>query len=105
MRAHSWLVLLTLAGTNALAQQPDIATGRRIAEQDCASCHAILRGETKSPVAQAPSFDAVAAMPSTNELALRVFLRTSHSGMPNVMLKPEEIDPLIAYIVSLKPPR
>jgi mono/diheme cytochrome c family protein len=105
MRARCLLVTLSLVATSAMAQQPDTATGKRIAEQDCASCHAIQRGESKSPVERAPSFDAIAALPSTNELALRVFLRTSHADMPNIMLKPDEIDPLIAYIVSLKPPR
>ena len=105
MRAHSVVVLLSLVASSALAQQPDLATGKRIAEQDCAFCHSIQATVPKSPVAQAPTFEAIAALPSTNELSLRVFLRTSHAGMPNIMLKPEEIDPLIAYIVSLKPPR
>jgi len=105
MRCHLVLVLLTLLASPALAQQPNVATGKRVAEQDCASCHAIERDAQKSPVAHAPTFAAIAALPSTNELSLRVFLRTSHAGMPNVMLRDDEIDPLLAYIVSLKPPR
>jgi mono/diheme cytochrome c family protein len=105
MRGHFILAVLSLVASTAMAQQPDPATGKRIAEQDCASCHAVHRGDDKSPVDRAPSFDAIAALPSTNELSLRVFLRTSHAGMPNIMLRPEEIDPLIAYVVSLKPPR
>jgi mono/diheme cytochrome c family protein len=104
MRCQFVLVSLTLLAFPALAQQPDVATGKRVAEQDCASCHAIERG-AKSPVAHAPTFEAIASLPSTNELSLRVFLRTSHAGMPNVMLRDDEIDPLLAYIVSLKPPR
>jgi mono/diheme cytochrome c family protein len=104
MRCTSLILFFCLA-TSALAQQPDTATGKRIAEQDCASCHAIAGGGAKSPVPNAPTFEAIAALPSTNELSLRVFLRTSHAGMPNIMLKPDEIDPLIAYIVSLKPAR
>ena len=106
MRCQSLLVLLSLAfATSALAQQHDLATGKRVAEQDCASCHAIEPRVQKSPVANAPTFEAIAALPSTNELSLRVFLRSSHAGMPNIMLRDDEIDPLIAYIISLKPSR
>jgi len=41
-------------------------------------------------------------MPSTNELAIKVFLRTSHPTMPNFILSPEEIDSVAAYILSLR---
>ena len=41
-------------------------------------------------------------MPSTTELALKVFLRTSHPSMPNIVLTPEQTDNLVTYILSLK---
>jgi len=44
----------------------------------------------------------VATMPSTTELSLKVFLRSSHRNMPNIMLEPAEIDETAAYILSLK---
>jgi mono/diheme cytochrome c family protein len=105
MRCHIIAFMLTFVPLTVLAQQPDPATGKRVAEQDCGSCHAVQRGQSKSPVAHAPTFDAIAALPSTNELSLRVFLRTSHAGMPNIIVREDEIDPLIAYIVTLKPAR
>jgi hypothetical protein len=40
-------------------------------------------------------------MPSTNELAIKVFLRSSHPTMPNIILSPEEIDSVATYIVGL----
>jgi len=40
-------------------------------------------------------------MPSTTELTIKVFLRTSHAGMPNIMLSKEEADSLAAYILGL----
>jgi hypothetical protein len=55
-------------------------------------------------MASAPPFQLVARQPSTTELALRVFLRTSHAGMPNILLSEAEIDDIVAYIVSLGPP-
>lgn len=41
-------------------------------------------------------------MPSTTELSLKVFLRSSHKNMPNFILSPEEIDSVTAYILGLK---
>ena len=34
--------------------------------------------------------------------ALRVFLTTSHPKMPNLILAPEQMDNVIAYILSLR---
>jgi len=88
----------------AMAQQRDPAPGRRIAERDCTLCHEVRPGETgPGAMASAPPFQLVARQPSTTELALRVFLRTSHADMPNILLSEAEIDDLVAYIVSLAP--
>jgi hypothetical protein len=35
-------------------------------------------------------------------MALRVALQTSHAMMPNIMLEPDELRDVIAYIVSLQ---
>jgi len=35
-------------------------------------------------------------------MALRVFLTTSHPKMPNLILAPEQITDVIAYILSLR---
>ena len=86
----------------AWAQQLEPLPGRRIAERDCTPCHAVKPGDVgPSPVEAAPPFQLVARMPSSTELALRVFLRTSHAGMPNLQFTEQEIDDLVAYMVSL----
>ena len=41
-------------------------------------------------------------MPSTTELALKVFLQSSHPTMPNVVLTAEQRGDLVNYILSLK---
>ncbi len=94
-------LMLSVAALPAFAQQHDTATGRRIAEQDCARCHGIS-GDQQSPVERAAPFARIANMASTNELSLRVFLRTSHAGMPNLIFKDDELESLIAYILSQK---
>lgn len=40
-------------------------------------------------------------MPSTTELSIKVFLRSTHPTMPNIILSPKETNSVAAYIVSL----
>jgi mono/diheme cytochrome c family protein len=80
----------------------DQARGRILAEQQCSHCHAVKRDEVSSDP-EAPSFAEVAAEPSITEYMLRVFLKTSHPTMPNLIIKPEDVDDLVSYIMSLKP--
>ncbi len=99
------LLIAMVYAPGAWAQKLESSPGRRIAERDCVSCHAVKPGEVgPSPVQAAPPFQLVARMPSTTELALRVFLRTSHADMPNLQFTEQETDDLVAYIVSLSPP-
>jgi mono/diheme cytochrome c family protein len=41
-------------------------------------------------------------MPSTTVMSLRVFLRTPHSGMPDIAMSREQTDDIIAYILGLR---
>jgi len=78
------------------------AVGRRLAETTCSACHQIgAAASSQSPKSGVPSFMDISRMPSTNELAIKVFLRSLHPTMPNIILSREEIDSVAAYIVSL----
>ena len=55
-------------------------------------------------VTDAPPFQAVADDPAVTETALRAFLRTPHTRMPDIRPTPQQTDDLIAYILSLKGP-
>ncbi len=86
----------------ASAQSVDPSVGRHLAETVCSACHqSSAASPPQSPKSAAPSLVDISRMPSTNELAIMVFLRSSHPTMPNIILSPEEIDSLAAYIVSL----
>jgi mono/diheme cytochrome c family protein len=86
----------------AFAQSADPSLGRHLAETTCVACHQVgPEASPKNPKANAPSFVGISRMPSTNELAIKVFLRTSHPTMPNIILSPEETDSVAAYIVGL----
>ncbi len=76
--------------------------GLQIAKQLCAECHAVEDNDSNSPLADAPTFPLIAAVPGMTPLALTAFLNTSHRAMPNILLSPEEQANLVAYILSLK---
>jgi hypothetical protein len=57
----------------------------------------------RSPRAGAPTFEAIAAVPGMTTAALTVALRTPHRTMPNIVLETQELDDVVAYVLSLKP--
>ena len=94
-------MLLGLSGATT-AQDADVAAGEAYASAICAECHAILPGEEMSPLLEAPSFQSVADTPGMTELALSVWLQSSHPTMPNIVLEQDDMRNVITYIRSLK---
>jgi mono/diheme cytochrome c family protein len=94
-----WVALAAefIAMTPAMAaEDPDrVAMGRSLARQSCLTCHA-----DDATTLKAPGFAAIGAMPSTTELSIKVFLRTSHRNMPDIMLDERQIDAIAAYILD-----
>lgn len=78
--------------------------GENLAQSWCSQCHAVKPDQT-SPNPAAPRFPDVAAEPSMTEYALRAFLKTPHPTMPDIMMKPDDMDDIVSYILSLKPSR
>lgn len=93
------LLIASVAGARA-----DVVRGKELSTQLCAQCHAIVPGQT-SPNPKAPSFERSAADPSITLYSIRAFLRTPHWTMPNIIVKPDEMDDIADYILSLKPKR
>jgi mono/diheme cytochrome c family protein len=91
------LIAIAAGGT----ARADASKGAMLSAQLCAACHAAKPGEP-SPKAAAPRFPSIAADPSITIFSLRAFLRTPHWTMPNMTLKPDDIDDIASYIVSLK---
>jgi len=97
-------MLLAMAAIIVLAgreeAKADATRGRTLAEQWCSQCHGVRQPSANS---EAPPFSAIAAEPSATEYTLRTFLRVPHPTMPNFILKPDDIDDIVGYILSLKP--
>jgi mono/diheme cytochrome c family protein len=96
------LFTLTMAVLPAPAQEGDVRAGLTVAQNTCAACHAIRKGQ-QSPNASAPAFDKISSVPGMTAIALQASLQTSHRAMPNLILSTEDRSNVVAYISSLKP--
>ena len=87
----------------ALAQEsgnPD--SGFNYAKRACALCHAIRQDDNHSPNPKAPSFQAIANASGVTGISLAATLHSVHEDMPNFVLRANERDNIVAYILSLK---
>ena len=89
------------AAGGATVAETSISEGHRLASAWCESCHAVRPHVLEMP-GEPPSFQAIANQPGMTPLALKVFLRTSHKEMPNIVIAPDQADALANYILSLK---
>jgi mono/diheme cytochrome c family protein len=98
------VVLAAVAVATAAAQAQDAGRPQRglaVARGNCAECHAVQKGERRSPNPDAPSFATLATTPGMTGIALTAALRTSHRTMPNVILDDDVARDVVAYILSL----
>ena len=94
---------LSIAVSHVHAQAVgDSQKGLAVAQQVCAQCHAVGRGENRSQNSRAPTFTELAATPGMTNTALSVALTTPHAGMPMFTFTNDERQDVIAYILSLR---
>jgi len=104
-----WLLLvgaLLAAGlTEAAPAQTlmgDRDDGYALARKTCARCHRVGKAEDTPKLYPASAFQDIADNPASTELSLRVFLRSPHRDMPDLILTDAEIDNVVAYILGLR---
>jgi mono/diheme cytochrome c family protein len=83
-------------------EQGNAQRGKAYAEQLCSDCHRTGREAAPSGDPKAPPFSTVAKTKGMTAMALGVWMQTSHPTMPNIRLKPETMDDIIAYILTLR---
>ncbi|MGT2436269.1 c-type cytochrome [Bradyrhizobium betae] len=96
-------VVHTAAGASrsAAGASRSAAEGHRLAQAWCQTCHAV-EPDMAGWFDRAPSFQAIADRNGTTALSLKVFWKTSHQTMPNLVISPQQADALSSYILSLK---
>jgi mono/diheme cytochrome c family protein len=101
------LLLVAMFALPAMAEAQElgnVARGEAYARERCAQCHAVDRQTEYSPVRTAPRFERLANTPGMTGMALTAWLYSSHKTMPNLIVRGESLDDLVAYIRSLKQP-
>jgi mono/diheme cytochrome c family protein len=95
-------VLALSAAASHVHAQGNPQTGLALAQQVCSECHAVGKGQVRSPTSRAPTFVELATAPGMTTTALLVALTTPHAKMPMFILTVEQRESVIAYILSLK---
>jgi hypothetical protein len=62
----------------------------------------LVRESSVLPVPDAPNFADVADTPGMTAMALFAWVSTSHPTMPDIVLPPEDLRNVVAYILSLQ---
>ena len=100
--AFLMLSAFLVLGSRQAQAYGDPAEGHQLAATWCSGCHQIDPRAQLLATDAVPSFQAIAAMPSTTAMSIRAFLSTSHSVMPNFHLTDTQISDVAAYILSLR---
>jgi len=96
------VTVFTSHGTSAQGITGDAIAGHALALKSCAECH-VVDDMTQTRGSDAvPSFAAIAGNKKLTVGTLRTFLQAPHGRMPDFILSREEIDNVVAYIVSVK---
>ena len=96
--------LLALAGPLAAQEGGSPSRGLAYARTHCGECHGVGTGN-RSPRADATPFKTIAETRGMTAAALAVFLRTPHRAMPDLVVTGQNLDDVIAYILSLREPK
>ncbi len=95
--------MILVAASSAHAQQSgSVQRGLKLARQICSQCHLVVKEPGRSTNPAAPTFATIANTKGMTSAALRSVLRTSHRTMPNIIIKGDDINNIVAYILSLK---
>ena len=96
--------LALVFATNPAVADGDAVQGQAFALKTCSQCHVVTKTQpTRRPqIPGAPSFYKLAEDPEVTPFYLRAFFRTPHRRMPDIILKPNDRDDVIAYIMSLR---
>ena len=100
---------LVLAGliTSCAAEPTSTVTGQQLAQSMCSQCHVVGQrgfdaGLRARQAGSPPDFATVANEPTTSSARLRQFLKLPHGAMNNVLLRAEDIDRIVEFILTQK---
>lgn len=78
------------------------SNGKLLAVEICSECHNIGMSNDSQAAKSGPSFESIAALPSTTRMSLTAWFRSPHPSMPSIILTEKESSDIISYILELK---
>jgi mono/diheme cytochrome c family protein len=99
------MLVMAVPGASTLAATDGPGSpvyGRGLAIDLCGDCHIVSPDQSPDGMRPGPDLTERVRAPEITELALRSYLRTTHPVMPNIMLKQEQADDIIAYLMTFK---
>ena len=94
--------LVSVAATTKAARLGDMDAGLKFATESCAQCHDITSRNPMNTASGAPTFYVIANASGVSRTSLFFWMQSSHPKMPGLMIEPQDLDNVIAYILSLK---
>lgn len=91
------VVLFAVTGSAAA----DAIRGEQLARRWCAGCH-VVAADQRQANADAPSFAAIARRRDLDPRRLAFLLLSPHPVMPELALRRNEAEDIVAYIVKLR---
>ncbi len=98
------LVALIALASSSSTSAADAERGERLARRWCAACH-VVAADQRQANADAPSFATIASRRDFNARRLAFLLLSPHPVMPELALRRNEAEDIVAYIGTLRPPR
>lgn len=80
----------------------DPVAGHAFVRENCSDCHDVERVQDDMAAFYGPAFVDVASVPGLTATQLRVFLRTPHFLMPDLVLTDPQVDDIVSYILTLR---
>lgn len=105
LRAAFLILVVTIAGGTANAQDDEVARGRTLVSKMCGECHATGRTGA-SPHAGAPTFRSLDDRTDLDAFTdrLRAGLQSAHPDMPSFRFSRTDARAVVAYLRSIQGP-
>ncbi len=96
-------LLLSACATQQTPEAAKIARGARLAEVNCAACHAVGPSGS-SPAPEAPPFRTLSQnyRVAMLEEALAEGISVGHPAMPNFQFNPDDAEALVRYLETIQ---
>lgn len=99
-----WILAAFIASTGAVSQEAPGSprVGLQLSQSLCSNCHLVTGDQDGRALSDVPAFSTIANTPGASAEVLAGKVIVPHPEMPEISLTRNELQHIIAYILSLK---